>query len=137
MATLRLEIVTPEAKTYSEDVDMVVLPGSHGEMGVLPNHVPLMTELKPGELKVTRQGKDIYLAVGEGFIEITQTRVSVMTDMAIESQAIDENAAQAAVDRAKEAMKNKELGAEENAAVMASMQKSLAQLHVKRHRHSI
>ncbi len=137
MATLRLEIVTPEAKSYSEDVDMVVLPGMHGKMGVLPNHVPLMTQLKPGELKVTRGGKDLYLAVGEGFVEITQERVSVLTDMAIEAQAIDENAAQTAVERAQEAMKNKDLGHEENAAVMASMQKSLAQLHVKRHRHNI
>jgi F-type H+-transporting ATPase subunit epsilon len=137
MATLRLEIVTPEARSYSEDVDMVVLPGMHGEMGILPNHVPLMTELKPGELKVTRGGKDIYLAVGEGFVEITQERVSVMTDMAIEAQAIDENAAQTAIDRAQEAIKNKDLGQEEHAAVMASMQKSLAQLHVKRHRHNV
>lgn len=135
MATIRLEIVTPEAKSYSEDVDMVVVPGVEGEMGILPNHVPLMTQLKPGELKVTRNGQDIYLAVGEGFIEVTQERVSVLTDMAIEAQAIDEGAAQAAVDRAKAAMLNKDLGHEECAAVMASMQKSLAQLHVKRHRH--
>src|SRR5713226_7794438 len=71
MATLKLEIVTPEAKTYSDDVDMVVIPGVEGELGVLPQHVPLMTQLKPGELKITKQGQDSYLAVGEGFVEIT------------------------------------------------------------------
>ena len=135
MATLRLEIVTPEAKTYSEDVDMVVVPGLEGEMGILPHHVPLMTQLKPGELKVTRNGESIYLAVGEGFVEITQERVSVLTDMAIAETSIDEGAAQAAVERAQAAMKNKDLSSEEVAAVSASLQKSLAQLHVKRHRH--
>ncbi len=136
MATLRLEIVTPEARTYSEDVDMVVIPGIEGEMGVLPQHVPLMTQLTPGALKVTRKGQqDLYLAVGEGFVEITQERVSVLTDMAIEESAIDESAAEKAVERAQAAIKNKDLGAEENAAVLASLNKSMAQLHVKRRTH--
>lgn len=131
---LRLEIVTPEAKTYSEDVDMVVLPGIEGELGILPQHVPLMTQLVPGELKVTRNGQDIYLAVGEGFVEVTQETVSVLTDMAVEEAAIDEAAAQAAVQRAEAAMRDEHLGGEEVAAVQAALQKSLAQLHVKRRR---
>ncbi len=134
MATLRLEIVTPEAKTYSEDVDMVVIPGSEGELGILPQHMPLMTQLKPGELKVVRQGKEFFLAVGEGFAEVTQESVSVLTDMAIEEGNIDEAAAQAAVERAEAAMRDKDLGHEEIAAVQASLQKSLAQLHLKRRR---
>jgi F-type H+-transporting ATPase subunit epsilon len=86
MATLKLEIVTPETKAYSDDVDMVVLPGVEGEMGIYPMHVPLMTQIKPGELMVTKGGQRSYLAVGEGFVEITQTSVSVLTDMAIEEQ---------------------------------------------------
>ena len=133
MATLRLEIVTPEATTYSEDVDMVVLPGSEGELGVYPRHVPLLTTLKPGELRIFKGGRAASLAIGEGFVEITGESVSVLTDMALESEKIDEAAAEAAVARAQAAMKE-DHGAEEVAAIQASMQKALAQLHVKRRR---
>ncbi len=73
MATLRLEIVTPEARAYSDDVDLVVIPAVDGEMGVYPMHVPLMTQIKPGELVVTKGPKTFHLAVGEGFVEITES----------------------------------------------------------------
>jgi F-type H+-transporting ATPase subunit epsilon len=135
MRTLRLEIVTPETKAYSEDVDMVTLPGTDGELGVYPQHVPLLTTLKPGELRVLKSGRETSLAVGEGFAEITGSAISVLTDMALESTAIDEAAAEAAVARARAAMQE-DHGAEEVAAIQASLQKALAQLHVKRrHRH--
>src|SRR2546423_7894245 len=133
--TLRLEIVTPEITAYAEDVEMVTLPGSEGEIGVYPNHVPLLTTLNPGELRVIKGGRETYLAIGEGFVEVTGTNVSVLTDMAMESAGIDESAAEAAVARARAAMKD-DLGAEEVAAVQASLQKALAQLHVKRRRRS-
>jgi F-type H+-transporting ATPase subunit epsilon len=135
MATLRLEIVTPEATAYSEDVEMVTLPGSEGELGVYPNHIPLLTTLNPGELRVLKGGKETFLAIGEGFVEITASTVSVLTDMALETSVIDESAAEAAVARARAAMKE-DLGKEEVVAVQASLQKALAQLHVKRRRHS-
>ena len=64
---------------------MVVLPGSEGELGVYPQHVPLLTTLKPGELRVFKGGTQTSLAVGEGFVEITGDSVSVLTDMALES----------------------------------------------------
>jgi F-type H+-transporting ATPase subunit epsilon len=135
MKTLRLEIVTPEAKAYSEDAEMVILPGADGELGVYPNHVPVLTTLKPGELRVIKGGRETSLAVGEGFAEITADSVSVLTDMALQSAAIDEQAAEDAVARAKAAMEG-DLGAEEVAAVQASLQQAIAQLHVKRrHRH--
>jgi len=132
-ATLKLEIVTPEATAYSEEVEMVTLPGVEGELGVYPNHVPLLTTLNPGELRVLKGGKETFLAIGEGFVEITGTSVSVLTDMALDISAIDENAAEAAIARAKAAMKE-DLGSEAAAAVQASLQKALAQLHVKRRR---
>jgi F-type H+-transporting ATPase subunit epsilon len=135
MATLKLEIVTPEKTAYSEDVEMVTLPGSEGELGVYPNHVPLLTTLNPGELRVLKGGKESFLAIGEGFVEITGSTVSVLTDMALEPAVIDESAAEAAVARAQAAMKE-DLGKEEVAAVQASLQKALAQLHVKRRRRS-
>ena len=83
MATLKLEIVTPEAVTFSEDVEMVTLPGVEGEMGIYPQHVPLMTQIVPGELVVRKSGQERLLAVGEGFVEITGESVSVLTDMAM------------------------------------------------------
>jgi F-type H+-transporting ATPase subunit epsilon len=131
--TLKLEIVTPEKTAYSEDVEMVTLPGSEGELGVYPNHVTLLTTLNPGELRVLKGGRETFLAIGEGFVEITGSTVSVLTDMALEATAIDESAAETAVARAKAAMKE-DLGKEEVAAVTASLQKALAQLHVKRRR---
>jgi F-type H+-transporting ATPase subunit epsilon len=134
-ATLRLEIVTPESKAYSDDVELVVLPAVEGEMGVYPMHVPLMTQILPGELVVIKDGKTQHLAVGEGFVEITQNHVNVLVDMAIEEREIDESAAEAAVKRAEEALaKAHEMGSEESAAVQAALAKSLAQLHLKRRR---
>jgi F-type H+-transporting ATPase subunit epsilon len=135
MPTLHLEIVTPETTAYSEDVDFVVLPGSEGEIGVYPRHVPLLTVIKPGELRVLKNGHETLLAVGEGFVEIKADAVSVLTDMALESEKIDTAAAEAAVERAKAAMKE-DHSAEEVVAIQASLQKALAQLHVKRRRHS-
>lgn len=133
--TLRLEIVTPDAQTYSDDVDMVVLPGVEGELGIYPQHVPLMTELTPGELRVLQNGKEILLAVGEGFAEVTSDHISVLTDMAVAEADIDENAVEAAIARAEAAMAEKHaMGEEEVALVQASLNKSLAQLRVKRRR---
>ena len=130
-ATLKLEIVTPDAKTYSEDVEMVTLPAVEGEMGVLPHHVPLMTQIVPGEIIALKDGKEIYLAVGEGFVEVTGERVAIMTDMAIRAENIDEAKAEEAKRRA-EARLAEKLGHEESAMVSAALAHSLAQLKVKR-----
>ncbi|MGH8101657.1 MAG: F0F1 ATP synthase subunit epsilon [Chthoniobacterales bacterium] len=131
---MKLEIVTPEEKIYSEDVDMVTLPGSEGELGVYPKHVPVLTTLKPGELRILKNGRETSMAVGEGFVEIKGDAVSILTDMALEAEKIDVAAAEAAVERAKAAMKE-DLGKEQVAAIQASLQKALAQLHVKRRHH--
>jgi F-type H+-transporting ATPase subunit epsilon len=129
--TLKLEIVTPEAKVYSEDVDMVTLPGVEGEMGVYPNHVPLMTQLVAGEVSVRKGGQSFHLAVGDGFVEITGERVSILTDMAIDSDNIDLAKAEEARKRAEARLADK-LDDEEAALVNASLAHSLAQLKVKR-----
>jgi F-type H+-transporting ATPase subunit epsilon len=131
---LHLEIVTPEQKVYSDDVDSVVIPGVEGELGVLPQHVPLMTQLLPGELRVIKGGEELRLAVGEGFVEISADKVAVLTDMAIKESEIDEFAAEEAVRRAENAMNDHKLGDEEYATVKASLQKSLAMVRVKRRR---
>ncbi len=130
-STLKLEIVTPEGRTYSEDVDMVTLPAVEGEMGILPQHVPLMTQIKAGEVVVRKGGQDYFLAVGEGFVEITGDKVAIMTDMAIAAENIDEAKAEEARRRA-EARLAEKLDDEESALVSAALMHSLAQLHVKR-----
>ena len=81
--TLKLEIVTPEGKSYSDDVEMVTLPGVEGEMGIFPQHVPLVTQIAAGEIIARKGGRDEFLAVGEGFVQITGERVAIMTDMRI------------------------------------------------------
>jgi F-type H+-transporting ATPase subunit epsilon len=130
-ATLKLEIVTPEAKTYSEDVDMVTLPGVEGEMGIYPQHVPLLTQVSAGEVVVRKGGQDYFLAIGEGFVEITGERVAILTDMAIRAENIDESKAEEARKRA-EARLSEKLDDEEAAMVSAALAHSLAQLNVKR-----
>jgi F-type H+-transporting ATPase subunit epsilon len=131
MATLRLEIVTPEARTYSEDVEMVTLPGVEGEMGIYPMHVPLMTQVVTGEVIVRKGGQDIALAIGDGFVEITPDKVAILTDMAVRADDIDEARAEEARRRAEERLQDK-LSDEEAALVSAALAHSLAQLHVKR-----
>jgi F-type H+-transporting ATPase subunit epsilon len=129
--TIRLEVVTPDATVYSEDVDMVTLPGVEGQMGLQPQHVRLITQLVPGELIVHKGGHDEFMAVGEGLVEITNERVSIVTNMAIAIDKIDEAAAEEARQRAAARLREK-LSSEEVASVNAALARSLAQLNVKR-----
>lgn len=129
--TLKLEIITPEGTVYSDDVEMVTLPGIVGEMGVLPQHVPVMTQMVPGEITVRKNGRDTFIATGEGLIEVEARRVSVLTDLAIAADRIDEAKAEEARRRA-EARLRERLSDEEVASVNASLARSLAQLRVKR-----
>lgn len=129
--TLKLEIITPEGTVYSDDVEMVTLPGIVGEMGVLPQHVPLMTQMVPGEITVHKNGRDTFIATGEGLIEVEARRVSVLTDLAIAADRIDEAKAEEARRRAEARLREK-LSDEEVASVNASLARSLAQLRVKR-----
>ena len=132
--TLKLEIVTPDAVVYSEDVHMVTIPGIEGELGIYPLHVGLITQIVPGEIIVTKDGRDSHLAVGEGLVDITADSVSIVTDMAIPADKIDEAKVEEARQRAAARLAEK-LSEEEVASVNASLARSLAQLHVKRRRH--
>lgn len=133
---LKLEIVTPEARIFSDEVDSVLLPGVEGELGILPQHAPLVTTLKCGELRYTKGGKTEQMAVGEGLVEITGKHARVLTDMAIGVDQIDEKAVEEALERAQKALSTLDDGEqqEELAAVMATIQRTMAQLHVKRRR---
>jgi len=110
---------------------MVTLPGVEGEMGIYPMHVPLMTQVSPGEVLARKNGVEYALAVGEGFVEISADRVAILTDMAIKADDIDEAKAEEARKRA-EARLQEKLSDEEGAAVTAALAHSLAQLQVKR-----
>lgn len=129
--TMKLEIVTPEDKIYSDDVNMVTLPGKEGQMGIFPNHVPLMTQVAAGEILAQKGSEQHYLAVGDGFVQITPDKISVLTDMAVTEDNIDEAKAEEAKKQA-EARLQEKLSDEELATVKAALAHSIAQLSVKR-----
>jgi F-type H+-transporting ATPase subunit epsilon len=133
MDTLKLEIVTPQEIAFSEDVHMVTLPAIEGQMGVYPHHIRLITQIEPGELIVTKDGEERFLAVGEGLVEITGQQVSIVTDMAIAAERIDEAKVEEARARAVARLQEK-IADEEVATVNASLARSLAQLQVRRRR---
>ena len=132
-ATLKLEIVTPEAKIFSDDVDMVTLTGTEGEMGILPQHMPLMTQLVAGEIVAQKGRETIFLAVGDGFVQVTGDRVAILTDMAIRADDIDEAEAEKARQRA-EARLAQKITDEEGARIQAALAHAAIQLKVKRQR---
>jgi len=131
---LRLDIVTPASTVSVEDVEMVTLPAVGGQIGVCPQHVPLLTRIAPGEIIVRRDERDEFFAVGEGLVEITGDHVAIVTDMAVAARDIDEARAEEARQRAAARLREK-VSDEELATVNASLARSLAQLRVKRHRH--
>jgi F-type H+-transporting ATPase subunit epsilon len=130
-ATLKLEIVTPEAKVFSDDVEMVTLTGIEGDMGIYPQHMPVMTQIVAGEIIARKAGENIVLAVGDGFVQITGQRVAILTDMAIKADDIDEAAAEDARRKA-EARLAQKLSDEEAATVHAALVHATTQLKVKR-----
>ncbi len=132
---LKLEIVTPESVIYSEDVEMVTLPGSEGETGIYLNHVPLMTKVQAGELVIKRSGAEEILAVGEGFVEITGNHVAILTDQAIDSANVDEAAAEEAKAKAEQRLEEGgDMTEDEAKALNQAILFSAAQLKAKRSR---
>ena len=132
--TLKLEIVTPEGPAYSQDVEMVTLPGVAGQFGVYPQHIPLMAQMEPGEIIARRDGHDAFFATGAGLIEVTATSIAILTDLAVQADKIDEAKAEEARRRAEARLKEK-LADDEVASINASLARSLAQLRVKRRHH--
>src|SRR3954462_15798818 len=102
---LTLEIVTPEARVYSDTIDSVVIPTTEGEVGILPGHIPLLTQVEHGELRVTKGGQTHWLAVGGGFVEVEGDRVHVLAERAITEEKIDEKAVEEALRRAETQLK--------------------------------
>ncbi|HEY1847617.1 MAG TPA: ATP synthase F1 subunit epsilon [Opitutaceae bacterium] len=133
---LILEIVTPEARVYSETVDTVVIPTVEGEIGILPGHIPLVAQVGAGELRATKGNTTQLLVVGGGFAQVTGEKVSILADSAITEEKIDENAVAAAMKRAEDALNSKEtLPPAEVERLEGVVRFSVAQLGIRRRRH--
>lgn len=127
---LILEIVTPEAKVYTETVDEVGLPTSEGRMHILPHHIPVIAKLNAGEIKVRRDKQVEMLAVGAGFVEVFGDKVSILTDQAINVEEVDDSAVEEAIKRAQKALeegKKSNIGAAETERLEAVARYAMAQ----------
>jgi F-type H+-transporting ATPase subunit epsilon len=132
---LILEIVTPEARVYSDTIDTVVIPTSEGEIGILPGHIPLLTQVEHGELVVTKNGQTHWLAVSGGFAEVEGDRVHILAENAITEEKIDEKAVEDALKRAQEQLDEaKHLDPQQYEHLQSLVRYSGVQLAVKRRR---
>lgn len=129
---LNFEITTPEGTIFSETVDEIVLPTASGEIGILPNHIPLVSLLVPGEIRIKKGDEVTYMAVSGGFIEVRPDKVVVLADTAEHAEDIDEDRAEEARKRAQEFSKEKRADAREYAALTAKIEKEFARLKVVR-----
>jgi len=134
MAKLHVELVTAEGKVLSQEADFVLAPGAAGELGVLPRHIPLLTPLRTGELMVRNDGKEEYVFVAGGFLEVLPDKVVVLADVAERAEDIDEAAAEEARRRAQDALAVDQ----SNAEAAATLERALMRLHIagirRRHR---
>ena len=131
MSGIKLDIVTAERSVYSEDVDMVIAPGVEGQLGILPQHAPLMTTLAPGELVVRKGNEETRLAVTGGFLEVRPDGVIVLASTAERADEIDISRAEAARRRAEERLEAKKgRGADEAARAEAALRRAMIRLKV-------
>jgi F-type H+-transporting ATPase subunit epsilon len=136
MATFKLQIVTPEKTAFSDDAERVLINGVEGQMTILPMHAPLFTQLAPGPIEIQHRGKIEELVIGNGYAEITQTAVKILTDLAASEEEIDEGDVEDAIKRARTAMKDSTLPADEIEDMEALIRRSIAELSFKRRRKS-
>jgi F-type H+-transporting ATPase subunit epsilon len=129
--TLKLDIVTPDAIAISEEADMVTLPAADGQIGIYPEHVRLITQMVPGEVIVTKGGRQSVIAVGEGLVAVSGGRVEILTDLAIRAEEADAAKIEEARQRAK-ARREEKLADESHAALNASVVRSLAHLPIRK-----
>jgi len=134
MAIIRLEVVTAERLVLSEDMDMVVAPGIDGELGILPNHAPLMTMLQPGELKAKRGSEEFDLVITGGFLEVRPDRIIVLADAAERSDEIDIERAEAAKRRAEERLSQRNIDGLDAARAEAALRRSMTRLKLVKKR---
>lgn len=129
MATLKLEVVTPEKKVVDEEVEMVLCPGSEGEFGVLPHHVSLLSALKIGPIRYRANGKDELLFVSGGFVDVNGDKCSVLAETAEKAENIDQARAKAARERAEQRLANREATLDATRAE-AALQRAIMRLKI-------
>ncbi len=127
---IRIDIVTAERLVFSEDADIVIVPGVEGEMGILPHHSPLMTMIKPGEILVRKGTEEYYLAVSGGFLEVKPDHIAILADAAERADEIDIARAEAAKKRAEERIAHRAAGVIDTARAEASLHRALARIKV-------
>ena len=132
---LQLEIVTPEKLAYQGEVDSVQLPGSEGELGVLPHHAPLVSTLGAGELRLRKGGEDEFFAIVGGFLQVLPDKVVVMAETADMASEIDLDKAQEARRQAEQALESGYVEGADLAAARASLQAALLRIRVAERRH--
>ena len=132
---MRLDIVTAEKLVYSDEVSSVVAPGAEGQLGILPNHAPLLTSLKPGELKVLKEGEETNIAVSGGFLEVLKNVVTILADTAERAEDIDVERAEAALKRAQEKVNSSESDLDLERAIRA-LKRSQARVFVSKRKRS-
>ncbi|MDP9381689.1 MAG: F0F1 ATP synthase subunit epsilon [Chloroflexota bacterium] len=133
---LHLEVVTAERVVYSDEVDMVVAPGLDGALGILPQHAPLMSVLGIGELRITKGSQESGLAIGGGFLEVLEDRVTVLADTAERAEEIDDARAEEAQQRAQRLLADRSQ-IENPAALEAALRRAQVRLRVSRRRRNV
>ena len=128
---MRLDIITAEKLVYSDEVSSVVAPGSAGQLGILPNHAPLLTSLKPGELKGLKEGEESNIAVSGGFLEVLQNVVTILADTAERAEDIDFERAEAAMKRAQDKVDSSDSDMDLEKAIQA-LKRSQARVYVSK-----
>jgi F-type H+-transporting ATPase subunit epsilon len=131
---IRTDIVTAERLVFSEDADIVIVPGVEGEMGILPHHAPIMTMISAGEVLVRKGTEEFYLAVSGGFLEVKPDHVTILADAAERADEIDIARAEAAKQRAEEKLATRTTSAVDSASVEAALRRALARLKVAQKR---
>ena len=129
---INFQIVTPEKVIFEDMIDSVTIPTQMGEITVLPNHIPLVSVLVAGELRLKKDNQEIPMAVSGGFIEVQKNKVVILADTAERVEEIDEKRAEEARVRAKDILKEKRVDSEEFASISAKIEKELARLKVVR-----
>lgn len=131
-----LDIVTPERLVYSEEIDVLTIPTTQGEISVLANHMPLVSIIAPGEIKIKKDGIEVYMAISGGFVQITKNKVTILADAAERAEEIDLERALKARERARVLLEEKQLDKVSHAEAMAALQRSLIRTKVARRRSS-
>jgi len=132
---LHLEVITQEQKVFKDDVDLVLAPGHDGQIGILPGHIGLLTQLQAGELYIIKGASITILAVMKGLLDVNSDNVTVMTDSATRAEEIDIAKVEAAKAKAEQALKQK-LSKRDYAIIQSDLRKAVLELKVvRKHRH--